>query len=61
MKTLTFTAEDKGDGRVISKMEPSEFTVFEIIGILTNQAILLATQSRTQSSIQKGSSAGSTH
>ena len=64
MRTLAFTAEDKGDGQIVSKMEPSEFTIMEIIGILTNQANLLSEKARNQTvvaPVPRGSSQGSTH
>jgi len=64
MRTLTFTAEDKGDGQIVSKMEPSEFSLMEILGILTNQVVLLSEKARdVDHSIvtPRGSSQGSTH
>ncbi len=64
MKQLTFTAEDKGDGRIVSEMSQSEFSIMEIIGILTNQVILLSEKAREKlppGPMPRGSSRGSTH
>ena len=64
MKQLTFTAEEQDDGKIISEMDGSEFSMMEIMGILTNQVILLSEKARGQvpiKKIQSGSSLGSTH
>ena len=64
MKTLTFTATDKGDGKIVSEMSESEFSMMEIIGLLTNQVVLLSEKARgvSHSTVTvRGSSQGSTH
>ena len=64
MKTLTFTATDEGDGRIVSEMGETDFSMMEIIGILTNQVVLLSEKARGQVPVVRhgrGSSQGSTH
>ena len=61
-RNLIFTAEDKGDGKIVSKMEPSGFSIMEIMGILTNQVNLLAAKAREPTAqVPRGSTRGSTH